>query len=512
MFRSTKLAAAIAALSVGLVACSPNGSPMSQALAIGPAQQTGENVFPPERLPNFASLVEEEGDSVVNISTTRTAKAGMPQIPGLSEDDPFFEFFKRFAPPGARPGPGVPGLPGGPGQAPEAPGSDPREFQAQGLGSGFIISEDGYILTNAHVVADADEVTVKLADGKAEYKAKVIGFDKRTDVALIKVDAKNLPKVTIGNSGGVKVGEWVAAIGSPFGFANSVTAGIVSAKGRSLPDDSYVPFIQTDVAVNPGNSGGPLLNLKGEVIGINSQIYSRTGGYQGVSFAIPIEVAMDIGKQLQATGKVTRGRLGVVIQQVTTELAKSFGLKDSNGALVASVEPGSPAEKAGLKRGDVILKYEGKDVESSIELPRIVGTTKPGSTANVQVWRDGATQDIKVVVGEIPSEKVAERAEQAPTRTANRLGLVLNEMSPEQRTQTKSIGLIVQSVQGSAAKAGIREGDVILAVNDKEVGSAEQFDKLVGQNSTEQPVALLVRRGENTLYIAVKPGTSERVG
>ncbi|MBC7945682.1 MAG: DegQ family serine endoprotease [Burkholderiales bacterium] len=508
MFRSTKLAAAIAALSVGLAACSPNESPISQALALGPAQQTGENVVPPERLPNFASLVEQEGDSVVNISTTRSAKAGMPQFPGMSEDDPFFEFFKRFAPPGARPGPGGPGVPGGP----EAPGSDPREFQAQGLGSGFIISEDGYILTNAHVVADADEVTVKMADGKAEYKAKVIGFDKRTDVALLKVDATNLPKVTIGNSSGVKVGEWVAAIGSPFGFANSVTAGIVSAKGRSLPDDSYVPFIQTDVAVNPGNSGGPLLNLKGEVIGINSQIYSRTGGYQGVSFAIPIEVAMDIGKQLQATGKVTRGRLGVVIQQVTPELAKSFGLKDSSGALVASVEPGSPAEKAGLKRGDVILKYEGKPVESSIELPRVVGTTKPGTTTIVQVWRDGGAQDIKVVVGEIPSEKVAARAEQAPARTANRLGLVLNEMSPEQRSQTKSTGLIVQSVQGSSAKAGIREGDVILAVNDKEVSSTEQFDKLVVQSSAEQPVALLVRRGENTLYIAVKPNASERVG
>ncbi len=309
------------------------------------------------QLPDFTDLVEKQGATVVNISTTQTVRSplGSPQAPQLQEDDPFYEFFRRFVP---NPG--------------------PREFQNNSLGSGFIISTDGYILTNAHVVEAADEINVKLND-KREFKAKVIGSDKRTDIALIKIEATGLPAVRFGDPNKLKVGEWVIAIGSPFGFENSVTAGIVSAKGRSLPQENFVPFIQTDAAVNPGNSGGPLFNMAGEVIGINSQIYSRTGGFMGLSFAIPIDVANDIATQLKTGGRVTRGRIGVVIQPVTRELAESFGLPKPAGALVSSVEKGSPAEKAGIEAGDVILKFNGRDVTSSEDLPRLVGGTKPGS-------------------------------------------------------------------------------------------------------------------------------------
>ncbi|MDP1718499.1 MAG: Do family serine endopeptidase, partial [Burkholderiales bacterium] len=320
------------------------------------------------QLPDFTELVEKQGPAVVNISTTQTARPNplAPQIPNLQEDDPFYEFFRRFIP---NPGPGQ------------------REFQPQSLGSGFIISADGYILTNAHVVDAADEITVRLTD-KREFKAKVIGADRRTDVALIKIEAAGLPLVKFGDPAKLKVGEWVAAIGSPFGFENSVTAGIVSAKGRSLPQENFVPFIQTDVAVNPGNSGGPLFNLRGEVVGINSQIYSRTGGFMGLSFAIPIDVANQIAQQLRTTGKVTRGRIGVVIQPVTKELAESFGLPRSQGALVNSVEKGGPADKAGIEPGDVIVKFDGKAVNASEDLPRIVGGTPPGSKVTVQIWRN----------------------------------------------------------------------------------------------------------------------------
>src|SRR4249920_3853300 len=304
------------------------------------------------QLPDFTDLVEKQGPAVVNISTTQSVRNPLlPQIPNLQEDDPFYEFFRRFAP---QPG--------------------PREFQSQSLGSGFIISQDGYILTNAHVVETADEITVKLTD-KREFKAKVIGADRRTDIALIKIDAGGLPAVRFGDPTKLRVGEWVLAIGSPFGFENTVTAGIVSAKGRSLPQENYVPFIQTDVAVNPGNSGGPLFNLKGEVVGINSQIYSRTGGFMGLSFAIPIDVAMDISSQLRTAGRVSRGRIGVVIQEVTKELAESFGLPKPSGALVTGVEKGGPAEKGGVETGDIILRFDGKQVSASSDLPRIVGST-----------------------------------------------------------------------------------------------------------------------------------------
>lgn len=433
-------------------------------------------------LPDFTELAEKQGPAVVNVSTTQTVQAqqGIPQLP-FSEDDPFYEFFKRFAPP------------------------VPREFESKSLGSGFIISSDGYLLTNAHVVADADEVTVKLTD-KREFKAKVIGSDRRTDVALLKIEATGLPKVTMGDPAKLKVGEWVVAIGSPFGFENSVTAGIVSAKGRSLPQENFVPFIQTDVAINPGNSGGPLFNLKGEVVGINSQIYSRTGGFMGLSFAIPIDAAMDVTEQLRTTGKVSRGRIGVVIQEVTKELADSFGLSKPVGALINSVEKGSPADKAGLEPSDVILKFDDKTVNSSADLPRIVGSTKPGSKVTVQIWRKGASKDISLTIGEIPAdEKVAHRSGKRSKTPDNRLGITLSDLTADQRSELGIRGgILVEDVQGTAARAGIRRGDIILAVNNQDVKSVDQFSQLIGKYDKGRNIALLVRRGDNALYIPLR--------
>ena len=438
------------------------------------------------QLPDFTDLVEKQGPTVVNISTTQTVRSplGTPQVPQLQEDDPFYEFFRRFVP---NPG--------------------PREFQNNSLGSGFIISTDGYILTNAHVVEAADEIIVKLTD-KREFKAKVIGSDKRTDIALIKIEAAGLPAVKFGDPNKLKVGEWVIAIGSPFGFENSVTAGIVSAKGRSLPQENFVPFIQTDAAVNPGNSGGPLFNMRGEVIGINSQIYSRTGGFMGLSFSIPIDVANDIATQLKTGGKVTRGRIGVVIQPVTRELAESFGLPKPTGALVASVEKGSPAEKAGVEAGDVILKFGGRDVVSSEDLPRLVGSTKPGVKSVTQLMRNKATREVTVVVGEMPEEaRAAQRTPRRPgakppAESVSKLGMTLSEPTAEQRKELKITGgILVEEAQGAAAKAGIRRGDIILAVNNQDVKSLEQFSQLMGQFEKGKIVAMLVRRGGNALYI-----------
>ncbi len=440
------------------------------------------------QLPDFTELVEKQGPTVVNISTTQTVRSplGLPQIPQLQEDDPFYEFFRRFVP---------------------SPG--PREFQNNSLGSGFIISADGYILTNAHVVETADEITVKLND-KREFKAKVIGSDKRTDIALIKIDASGLQAVKFGDPSKLKVGEWVIAIGSPFGFENTVTAGIVSAKGRSLPQENFVPFIQTDAAVNPGNSGGPLFNMRGEVVGVNSQIYSRTGGFMGLSFSIPIDVANDIATQLKTGGRVTRGRIGVVIQPVTKELAESFGLPKPAGALVSSVEKGSPAEKAGVDAGDVILKFGGKDVNSSEDLPRLVGSTKPGAKAVIQLMRNKAVRDVTVVVGEMPDEaRTAQRPQRRgpggakpPAESVNRLGMTLSEPTAEQRKELKITGgILVEDAQGAAAKAGIRRGDIILAVNNQDVKSLEQFGQLMAQFEKGKIVAMLVRRGGNALYI-----------
>jgi serine protease Do len=463
-------------LPVLLLGCSPSNH--AQSASPPPAAQAA---VPGVQLPDFTALVKREGPAVVNISTTQTLRSrGFPfaMPPDMSPDDPFYEFFRRFMPP---------------------PGS-PQTYQSQSLGSGFIISEDGYILTNAHVIDGADEVTVKLTD-KRTFKAKIIGSDKRTDVALIKISASGLPKVDIGNPASLQPGEWVVAIGSPFGFDSSVTAGIVSALGRSLPDENYVPFIQTDVAINPGNSGGPLFNMKGTVVGINSQIYSRTGGYMGLSFAIPIDVAMDVVGQLKAHGKVSRGRLGIGIQDVSQDLADSFGLAKASGALVASVDKGGPADKGGMEVGDVILKYDGKNVESSTELPRLVAATKPGTSVTVQVWRKGKTRNLSMTVGEMPTERMAAQ----DNGGGNPLGLVLRDLSAEQRKQLGvKEGVLVADAQGAAARAGIVQGDVILALNNTPVTGAAQFEKLLQGYSKGQTVALLVRRHGNALYVPLK--------
>jgi len=376
-----------------------------------------------------------------------------------------------------------------------------QEIPARGAGSGFIVSSDGYILTNAHVVRGADEVEVKLID-KRTFSAKVIGADSRTDVAVIKITANGLPAVRLGDPTKLRVGEAVAAIGSPFGFENSVTAGIVSAKGRSLPSESYVPYIQTDVAINPGNSGGPLFNMRGEVVGINSQIYSRSGGYQGVSFAIPIDVAMEVVGQLKAGGKVSRGWLGVVIQEVTAGLAESFGLDRPRGALVSQVQEDSPAARAGLRASDVILTFNGKPVESSGDLPRMVGMAKPGANITLQVWRKGKAQDLVVVLGELPGE---EHVAGNSGKTYSRGGLALSELTADQRRELGiDHGLLVEEVAGDAARAGIRVGDVILAVNNGKVASVEAFRKAMATVHKGKSAAILVRRGEGSLYIPLK--------
>ena len=444
-------------------------------------------------LPDFSDLAEKQGASVVNISTTQVVRGQAQMMPfPFDENDPAFEFFKRF----------IPRNPGG---------TVPRDFENKSLGSGFIVSGDGYILTNAHVVDGADEVTVRLTD-KREFKARIIGADKRTDVALIKIEATGLPAAKLGDPAQLRVGEWVVAIGSPFGFDNSVTAGIVSAKGRSLPQENYVPFIQTDVAINPGNSGGPLFNMRGEVVGINSQIYSRSGGYMGVSFAIPIDVAMDIQNQLRASGKVSRGRLGVVIQEVSKELADSLGLAKPIGAVVNAVEKGGPADKAGIEAGDVILKFDGKTINNSADLPRMVGATRPGGRSVVQVWRKGATRDINVAVGEVPDEKQAnaKAPRGKPTeQAANRLGLVVSELTAEQKRELKmNSGLLVEDIRGQGARSDLRTGDIVIALIAKgattEVKTVEQFNKLLAQFEKGSNVTLLVRRGEMQTFITIK--------
>ena len=433
-------------------------------------------------LPDFEKIAAQQGPAVVNISVSGSVKTGLSGFQGFPQmdpNDPFYQFFRRF-------------------QMPEPQGSVPTH----GLGSGFIVSPDGVILTNAHVVADADEVIVKLTD-KREFKAKVIGIDKPSDVAVLKIKASDLPYVKIGDPQQVRVGQWVVAIGSPFGFENSVTAGIVSAKSRSLPDDNYVPFLQTDVAINPGNSGGPLFDLNGEVIGINSQIYSQSGGYQGLSFSIPIDVAMKVEKQLLAHGKVSRGRLGVLIQEVNQDLANSFGLPKPEGALVSSVEKDSPAEKAGIKPGDVILKFNGKEIASSRDLPAMVADITPGETAKVEIWHDGKSREVSVDVGEM---KVASADERPVKGAKGGLGLAVRPLTADERKQAEvAEGLLVEDVQdGPAAKAGIESGDVILSVNGEKVGSAEKLRSLVAKH--DKNVALLVLRGNNKMFVPIQLG------
>jgi len=437
-----------------------------------------------KELPDFTDLVEKQGPAVVNISTTQIIR-NAHDFPNVPENDPFYEFFRRFAP------------------------QMPHAQESQSLGSGFIISADGYIMTNAHVVDSADKITVRLTD-KREFRAKVIGADKRTDVALLKIDATGLPKITPGDPNKLRVGEWVVAIGSPFGFDSSVTAGIVSGKGRSLPQDNFVPFIQTDAAINPGNSGGPLFNMNGEVVGINSQIYTRSGGSMGLSFAIPIDVAMQVTDQLRSSGKVTRGRIGVTIQEMTRELAESFGLNKPTGALISSVEKNAPADKAGIEASDVILKFDGKPVNSSSDLPRMVAATKPGSKVAIELWRKGETKQVTVEIAEMPGDgKLAHAPKKQPDgagETVSRLGISVSELSKEQLQELQIPGgLLVEDVKGSAARAAsLRQGDVLLAIGNIRIRSLSQFNEIIKQVPKGRNVALLIRRGDSASYVAIK--------
>ena len=428
-------------------------------------------------LADFAVIAADNGAAVVNISTRGPQAESMPEAEGPGAGDPFAPFF-------------------GPQETPDSP------TPAQGMGSGFIVTPDGVVLTNAHVVDGASEVTVKLAD-RREFVAKVVGVDKLTDMAVLKIDAQNLPAVRIGNPAEARVGEWVLAIGSPFGFENTVTAGIISAKSRSLPEEGYVPFIQTDVAVNPGNSGGPLLNVKGEVIGINSQIYSRTGGYQGLAFAIPIDVALNVEQQLLKNGRVSRGKLGIAVQDLTQALAESFGLPNPNGALVGMVPPEGPGAKAGLKPGDVILEMNGQPVRDSRELPPKVADLKPGSIASLKVWREGKMIDIQVTVAELEDNAAQTASKPEEAAEPGRLGLAVRPLTAEEQraTQTQG-GLRVEKATGPSAKAGIRRGDIVLAVNGVTVNDAAKLKELAQQAGKH--LALLIKRGNDTLFVAVE--------
>ena len=478
VFSIALLAAAVLGVSAG-VSHLPNVSAANPAapivLAAGPSAVSAPAASQPaavQTLPDFAAIAEANKGAVVNITSTSTAKAeagaGLPE--GLEDLPPQFRrFFEQQMPQGPR--------------------------IRQGMGSGFIVDADGTILTNAHVVDGADEVRVRLSD-RREFKGKVVGQDKATDIAVVKIDAKGLPVVKLGDPAKTRVGEWVLAIGSPFGFENTVTAGIVSATSRSLPDGTYVPFIQTDAAVNPGNSGGPLFNLKGEVIGINSQIYSRSGGFQGIAFAVPIDVASHVKQELVAHGRVERGRLGVHIQEVTQSLAQSFGLDRPRGALVAQVEKGSPAEQAGLKPGDVLLGVNGKAIERSAEIPPLVAAVKPGDKATLNVWRDGKKQDLAVTVGRLDADKTAEAAsprnEKADT---GKLGLAVRPSKE---------GLVVEKVSGPAERAGIQAGDVVTAVNGRPVKSVDDLRKAA--EHAKGSVAVLVRRGDDSIFVPIEIG------
>ncbi|WP_422909863.1 DegQ family serine endoprotease [Pseudomonas sp. MAC6] len=456
----------------------------------------GQALVAQASLPDFTELVEQASPAVVNISTRQkmpertVAGSGQLNMPDLEGMPPMFrEFFERNIP-----------------QVPRAPGGG-RQREAQSLGSGFIISADGYVLTNNHVIADADEIIVRLSD-RSELEAKLVGTDPRSDVALLKVEGQGLPTVKLGKSEDLKVGEWVLAIGSPFGFDHSVTAGIVSAKGRSLPNESYVPFIQTDVAINPGNSGGPLFNLAGEVVGINSQIFTRSGGFMGLSFAIPMSVAMDVADQLKADGKVSRGWLGVVIQEVNKDLAESFGLDKPAGALVAQVLEDGPAAKGGLQVGDVILNLDGKPIIMSADLPHLVGALKPGSTAELDVVRDGARKKLKLSIGALPEEGDALAGNAAPgvERSSNRLGVKVVELTAEQKkTLDLKGGVAISEVQdGPAALIGLRPGDVITHLNNQAINSAKTFTEVAQALPKNRSVSMRVLRQGRASFITFK--------
>ena len=461
---------------------------MSAGLCLGPNSALART------LPDFTELVEQNRAAVVNISTTQRRPASpnrprMPrgfEIPDLPEDSPFQEFFRRFFGEG-----------------------EPDEFDTQSLGSGFIISADGFIISNNHVVRNADEVVVRLTD-RREFKASVVGTDERSDVALLKIDATDLPVVRLGTNYDLKVGEWVLAIGSPFGFDYSVTAGIVSAKGRSLPRENYVPFIQTDVAINPGNSGGPLFNLQGEVVGVNSQIFSRTGGFMGLSFAIPIDVAMNVANQLRDKGRVSRAWLGVLIQDVTIELAESFGMEKPQGALIARVLDSSPASRAGIEVGDILLSFGERSIDRSSELPPIVGHTPVGQEVPVQILRNGESMTLTVITDELPeNDEIVVAAADAPKGvTVPGLGLTVRDMSDEERASSGIAGhgvLVSEVTDGPGKRAGIRKGDLILMLSNEKVTSGEELKRMAAELPEGKAVSILVQRQGSPIFLALKP-------
>lgn len=485
----------IALVSAGVISVAGIGAYAgAHAAPTTPSEQLITTPLAAVALPDFSEITLRNGPAVVNVSVTgsmmastgdRSESPGMrqPSGPRMNQEDPFFEFFRRFQ------GPQF----GMPGQG---------EIPVHGQGSGFIISETGLILTNAHVVRDAKEVTVKLTD-RREFVAKVLGVDPKTDVAVLKIDAKNLPIVTLGSARDLKVGAWVLAIGSPFGFDNSVTAGVVSAKGRSLPDDSYVPFIQTDVAVNPGNSGGPLFNTKGEVVGINSQIYSHTGGYQGLSFAIPIDLAKKVKDQIVSTGKASHARLGVTIQGINQGLADSFKLDKLDGALIVNVEQGSPAEQAGLRSGDVIRKLNGQPIVTSGDLPATVGQSTPGEKVTLEIWRQGKSEVITAKLGDAGAIPV-EQATSNGSSIHGKLGLALRPLQPEERKESGiAVGLLIENAGGPSEQAGVQAGDVLLSVNGTPARSVEQVRDQVAHAKS---VALLIQRGDNRIFVPVRIG------
>ncbi|VTU28428.1 DegQ family serine endoprotease [Variovorax sp. RA8] len=475
------LAAALAA--AGVIGAVGAGA-YTSASAVGAPAAAPTAAAPLVTMPDFSTITSRDGPAVVNISVTGTTKTSMEGMAGIDSDDPMFEFFRRFG-----------GQFGQRGQQ--------REVPVRGQGSGFIVSADGIILTNAHVVKDASEVTVKLTD-RREFRAKVLGSDPKTDIAVLKIDARNLPTLQLGSTKDLKVGEWVLAIGSPFGFENTVTAGVVSAKGRSLPDDSYVPFLQTDVAINPGNSGGPLLNARGEVVGINSQIYSRSGGYQGVSFAIPIDVAIQVKDQIVATGKVSHARLGVAVQEVNQAFADSFKLDKPEGALVSNVEKGGPADEAGLRSGDVIRKVDGEPIVASGDLPALIGQKKPGSRITLDVWRQGERHEISARLGDA-GEKTSTVARNEARAGQGKLGLALRPLQPQEKREARvEAGLLIEDAGGPAALAGVQPGDVLLAINGTAAKSVEQVREVAAK--ADKSVALLIQRDGERIFVPVRLG------
>ena len=460
---------------------------LAAAFAFMPAAQAEVPFFSSDSssaqamLPDFTKLVEENGKGVVNISTIRNARTQTVQSPFPGLDDRTAELFRRF---------GFPMIPFGP--------QEQRVPEQRGTGSGFIISSDGVILTNAHVVEGADEIRIRLTDNR-EFSGKVLGLDKKTDIAVVKIDAKNLPVLKIGSSEKLKVGEWVAAIGSPFGVDNTVTAGIVSAKSRALPSEEYVPFIQTDVAVNPGNSGGPLFNMNGEVVGINSQIFSTSGGFMGLSFAIPSNLAMQIKDQLVKNGKVTRGRIGVVIQSVTQDLAESFGMKTPKGAIVSQVEKDGPAAKAGLQEGDIITAVNGRAIDDSVDMPVIIGSMAPGSIAKLSIIRNNKDMTLDVKVEEAPNESASSNA--SKTAAANKLGVTVRPLNDEEKAKAETEGLLVTESTGAARKAGIREGDIIVNVNGVKIKKTDDLARVLEKNKN---LRVLVQRRDGRIFIPVR--------